>query len=232
MTNTTTTDAATEWIAQHPEIAHANATTTTITTDARVLLAQLEQTTPFVDAAKGGREALTGVHFQVTRDALTLTAADVFRLVTVEAPYHRDVDGWSEIVHANDCKRAIVALKAAIKAAGKSGDTSATLTRDGVVTLTLPGATLDLATIAGAFPNYQQLIPAQDYNATGNHAAFNGALIGEILTVAGKHADDGIVRVVMGDTPSKPARLDWRALPANGTAWTATAVIMPMFVNW
>lgn len=226
-TNTTTTDAATEWIAQHPEIAHANATTTTITTDARVLLAQLEQTTPFVAAANGGRESLTGVHFAITRDALTLTAADGFRLVTVEAPCHRDVDGWSEIVHANDCKRAIVALKAAIKTVGKSGAVDATLARNGVVTLTLPGATLDLATISGTFPNYQQLIPAQDYNATGNHAAFNGALIGEILTVAGKHADDGIVRTML-QTPSQPARLDWR----DSTLWTATAVIMPMFVTW
>ena len=186
---------------------------------------------------------------RVRNGKATFAAADGFRLIVVECPDAGEGD-WSAILDGPSVKAALPALKQAAKVRGTAdvpivfvgfsrtfgtGDgptysnKGAGASFDGRVVLTFPAQTVTIPTVMGTFPNYDQLIPAVG-NDGGNHAAFDGALIGDVFRIAGKYATSGIVRTFL-QSPSAPARLNWVGGETDAE-WHGTGVVMPMFVTW
>lgn len=211
-----------------------------------MLYAALDQCRVAMAAAHDPRPVLEAIHVKATAEAVTFAATDGHALVTVRVAAQEHAGDWEGLIDRESVKPALDTLNSAIKADRKARSAD---TRPSMATLTMtderpPGAyydydgtfelacglqTIKLARRCGSFPHYDQLIPPHD-QMTGSHAAFNGAMLGDILKIAGKYAaPQGYVRVYMPATPSQPCRLDWQ--PENDE-WAATAVVMPLFATW
>ena len=179
-------------------------------------------------ARDDSRPVLTGVHIKIENGTLTLASADGFQLWVLSTPCAGAAA--AAIITADTLKATLPALKAAIKAAGKydANRTTVTLTIGEHCAIDTGIARIALLKIAGTYPNYGALIPALDSYATdaGCHIAINGTYLAKIAAAAGKYGDSGILRM-RTTTPSSPMRCDWKS-----DKWSATAVVMPMFVSW
>ena len=195
-------------------------TTATITLKARTLRAIIEQC--LVARGDMTRPALMGVNFTLKGGKLEACAADGFRLVLITADVEASGDETA-LLDGAGLKALLPSLR------GKAiADTSVTIAFDSEgAGFTIGNATVTVPAIDGTFPNFHQLIPPCD-KPGGDHAAFNGGLIGEVMAVAAKYAGSGIVRLRL-QSPSAPARLDWKHEPDG---WTGIGVVMPMFVDW
>jgi len=179
-------------------------------------------------ARDDSRPVLTGVHVKIEDGTLTMASADGFQLWVLSAPCHGA--SASAILTADTLKATLPALKAAIKAAGKydSDRTTVTLAIGEHCAIDTGVARIALLQVEGTYPNYSQLIPTLESYASdaGCHIALNGTYLAKIAAAAAKYGDSGILRM-RTTTPSSPMRCDWKS-----DKWNATAVVMPMFVNW
>ena len=215
--------------AERTEQAEADAQAFTLGAD--VFIAAVDQCLVAV-ARDDSRPVLTGVHVKVTSTAVEFASADGFQLVIVNVPVKRAGDDWSAIIDAKALKDALATVKAADKATPRyaSERTPVTITlaeNRQSVTLAAGTSTAVLPVIQGTFPDYQALVPVGKPELEGNKVAFNGNMVGALLAKAGKYAPLGIVRMRI-QQPSQPMRFDWQ----SPEQWTATAVVMPMFVTW
>jgi DNA polymerase III sliding clamp (beta) subunit (PCNA family) len=155
------------------------------------------------------RPALTGVHIFTTATSTIVESADGFRLIRLTTTRIGD-DDFDQIVAAD-------AIKAAIKAAGHEP-----ITINGKIETN--GATFDYEQIAASFPDIERLTP--DNDGDPSRFAINGRYLKDFGALA-RFADNGILRVRPGVSPSSPIRFDW-----CGDWGEAVGISMPMFAEW
>jgi len=196
--------------------------TTKVSLDAVTAHAAIAQALVSISDGRDGRPTLAGVYVQVTRDSISFTGTDGVALVSISIPNHDDRSEWSAILEGKALKGALTQIKAA-----KGHQITLELAPNmQTVTITAGCDVRTIEAIQATFPHYEQLIPVGEM--PGTHIAFNGALIGEIFSIAGKYAENGTVKIFT-QTPSQPARLNWHGTEGK---WDGVAVVMPMFVTW
>jgi len=219
-------------------------TTETASITAEDALAAIDQC--LIAVGDASWPTLSGVHVRADAEGLTFAAADGFQLLIVRVPgANPDRNEWTAIMDAPAIKAALPAIKMLIKAqardktedrfpvtlayagADHTYDNKRGIGFNGAITLSAGLSTVTIPTISGQFPNYSQLVPVLDAKA-GGRVGYNAGMVGKMLAIASKYAGSGIVRQrVQGER--EPMRFDWR--DSTDGNWTATAVIMPMFME-
>lgn len=163
-------------------------------------------------------------------DGVTLVATDSYRLLSVAFPLE---GGLVEV--SGHCESVLLPLRDVKLGAGSSLVWSShgvwEATRDVMMTVTAKngGETVQVLRVdaAAQYPNYRNLIPAADTVGSSSPYAFNGALVGPLLTAMSKAVGrDGAqtpIRFVGNQNENKPVRFD-----CVGAGFAASALVMPV----
>ena len=192
-----------------------------VTINAQTAYAMLDIAQSCAARAVDRRPVLQAVRVYSRGGELFMVGADGFRLAEVVAP----LTGGGEI----DTLIPIESIMAAIKAIKPYLKVSAwvTVTGDMISVGSEAGeARIPYTAVDAVYPNYPELIPpkrSEDFSRFAVNAKFMADL-GKLVTA---HSKSGIVRVQPGADAKSPIRADFAH-----EDWTATVVMMPMFVDW
>lgn len=192
-----------------------------VTLSARTAYAMLDIASTFAATTRDRRPVLQAVRVYSRDGELFAVGADGFRLAEVVAPL-ADGGEVDTLIPIKSVMAALKAIKPYLKVTAW-----VTITDDMIsVGSEADEARIPYAKSDAVYPGYHELIPpkrAEDFSRFAMNAKFLSDL-GKLVTA---HSKTGIVRVQPGADSKSPIRADFAH-----EDWTATAVVMPKFVDW
>lgn len=179
------------------------------------------------------RPVLYGVYMRVIGELVTFTGADGFQLVSIDTTRAEDSGKWEIVLDRDGLKDALPALRAARK-----GERSVTISVNDAGTearIETDAAAHAVRLVQGSYPKYDKLIPEAADVDGDLRFAMNPSMLGKLLTTISKHTKHERVPMpvrIQSEHPTAPVRFDWHSYGDEAAAWTARAIVMPMFVMW
>ena len=195
-------------------------------------LAQILGTVAHAMSRDDSRYNLRGVYLERDGAFLVATATDGHRLAQARAEIPLDLGDEGRIVSADDVARILAESKRLTKAnrglaeSGGIGGWDGTALRLGIVS---EESTLVLRPIEGTFPNYRQVIPAED--KLGAPVGFSGAYLAQAAAELGKLAPKRLatpIKIRLSVLPDgRPNALAPCRIDASGDGIEAFEIVMP-----
>ncbi len=173
------------------------------------------------------RPVLTTVQVSAKGGKVMLRACDGFRLVRIEAKHKGDLE---PTLIPGDAVRAFVKAVRAMPRS-KATATPARLTSDKLTFIGPTGydAEIRYRPADMTYPDLDKLIPKLGRKKHSEKVALNADLLSDTTALAKKYGSRVAgVRIINGPTPNDPVTILWQRLDD----FKATAVLMPMFVQW
>ena len=208
----------------------------TITLKAPVLHALFAQAIA-ASATNDTRPTLNGIHVSIKEGYIECTGADGFWLIRskhlLDTKPSREATNPLKmdpiILHREDVLEVLKLVP--YKLTSDHEPAHLTVSKEGgldVVAMDFGKHRYYMATISGAIPDFDSLIPTASTSINRSHFAANMRFMAALGKLS-KFTESGIIRCFPGTEPGQPTLYKWRH---DDHSVDALALIMPMFTQW